>query len=198
MKGHDGGPARARSSVKDRILATASKLFYRNGIHAVGVDLIVAETGIAKTSLYRHFGNKEGLVAAFLEAEDDDFWRQWDAIAAKHLNDPAAELEAYLDWMDSRLRKSGYRGCPQLNAVAELADPRHPARRVAAGHKERMRERFSAIARRLKLRNPESVGAQLALAFDGAFMSAPLGAGVEMAVTLRNLVKAVLKAAQTS
>ena len=182
------------SAVRDRILATASKLFYRNGVHAVGVDLVVAESGIAKTSLYRHFGSKDGLVAAFLESEDADFWRQWDAIAAQHSDDPAAELAAYLDWMDVRLRRPGYRGCPQLNVIAELTDPKHPARRIATGHKDRMRERFTNLAMRMRLPGPEHVGAQLALIFDGAFMSAPLGAGEAMSDTLRETVCAILKA----
>jgi len=183
------------STVRDRILSTASKLFYKNGVHSVGVDLVVAESGIAKTSLYRHFGNKDSLVAAFLKAEDADFWRQWDAIAERHPSDPQGELEAYLDWMDVRLKRPGYRGCPQLNVVAELADARHPARRIAIRHKERMRERLTDIAARMKLTDPEAVGSQLALAFDGAFMSAPLGTGDRMAITLRQTINALLRAA---
>ena len=189
---YDGKP----SGVRDRILATASKLFYKNGVHAVGVDLVVAESGIAKTSLYRHFGNKDTLVAAFLEAEDADFWRQWDLMADRHTDDPVGELEAFLEWMDIRLRRPGYRGCPQLNVVAELADPKHPARRIAIKHKERMRVRLTDIATRMKLGEPERVGSQLALAFDGAFMSAPLGAADRMVVTLRDTVHALLKAAR--
>src|SRR5262245_31130334 len=109
----------ATASVRDRILGTASELFYKNGVHAVGVDLVVKESGIAKTSLYRHFGSKDALVAAFLEQEDADFWRQWEGIAAHHRGDPAGELEAYLDWVATRLRRPGYRGCPQLNVAAE-------------------------------------------------------------------------------
>ena len=186
------------SVVRDRILATASKLFYKKGVHAVGVDLVVAESGIAKTSLYRHFGNKDGLVAAFLESEDVDFWSQWDKIAEVHVDDPKGELNAYLDWMDIRLKRPGYRGCPQLNVVAELADPKHPARRIAIEHKARMRARLTDIAKRLKLSEPANVGAQLALSFDGAFMSAPLGAGEPMARTLRDTVSALLKAARKS
>jgi AcrR family transcriptional regulator len=184
------------SAVRDRILATASRLFYKHGVQAVGVDLVVAESGIAKTSLYRHFGNKDALIAAFLEAEDADFWRQWDAIAARHPGDPEGELMAYLDWMDSRLRRPGYRGCPQLNVAAELADPRHPARRVAVLHKERMRERLASLAGRMGLADPERIGAQLALAFDGAFMSAPLGSGERTAASLRDIVAALLAAAR--
>jgi AcrR family transcriptional regulator len=182
------------SAVRDRILATAVKLFYRKGVHSVGVDLVVAESGIAKTSLYRHFGSKDALVAAFLESEDADFWRQWDAIGADHSDDPAAELDAYLDWMEVRLRRPGYRGCPQLNVVAELTDPKHPARRIATAHKVKMQARFTDLAARMKLTRPDRVGSQLALIFDGAFMSAPLGAGEAMADTLRGTVDAVLKA----
>ena len=198
MKRHDGRAAPPKASVRERILATASELFYKNGIHAVGVDLVVEKSGIAKTSLYRHFGNKDALVAAFLEAEDADFWRQWDAIASRHAHDPSAELDDYLAWMDTRLRRPGYRGCPQLNVAAELANPKHPARRVAVEHKERMRRRLTEIAVRMELRNADSVGAQLALAFDGAFMSAPLGAGERMAVTLRESVRALIRAARSA
>src|SRR3546814_11864859 len=81
------------STVRDRILETASALFYRNGVRAVGVDLIVRESGIAKTSLYRHFATKDVLVAAFLKEEDGDLLRPWDAVAAKHFDDPAVSSE---------------------------------------------------------------------------------------------------------
>jgi AcrR family transcriptional regulator len=195
MKRHETtAPEPRPSAVRERILATASKLFYRNGVHAVGVDLVVAESGIAKTSLYRHFGNKDGLVAAFLEGEDADFWRQWDAIADRFRDDPKGELAAYLDWMETRLRRPGYRGCPQLNVAAELPDRKHPARRVAEAHKEKMRERFASLAKRLGLRRPNAVGGQLALAFDGAFISAPIAGGERLAKTLRETVAALLKA----
>jgi AcrR family transcriptional regulator len=189
-------PPERPSAVRERILATASRLFYEQGVHAVGVDLVVAESGIAKTSLYRHFGSKDALVAAFLAEEDADFWRQWDAIAQQHRDDPKGELDAYLGWMEVRLRRPAYRGCPQLNVIAELPDPNHPARRVAGAHKDRMRQRFAGIAERLGLRKPKKVGEQLALVFDGAFISAPLGSGERLAKTLRTSVQALLKASR--
>ena len=192
----EGEKVTLRGTVRDRILETASELFYRNGVHAVGVDLVVAESGIAKTSLYRHFGNKDALIAAFLEREDEDFWRQWEAIASHHRDDPQGELEALLDWMDKRLRRPGYRGCPQLNVAAELPDANHPARRVAAKHKEKTRRHFSAIAERMGLPHPDQVGLQLALAFDGAFISAPFGAGTALASTLRKTVSALVESAR--
>lgn len=186
----------ANVSVRDRILATASDLFYREGVHAVGVDLVVKESGIAKTSLYRHFGSKDALVAAFLEREDRDFWRQWSAIADHYRHDPEGELEAYVEWVAERLKRPGYRGCPQLNVAAELPDPNHPAIQVAQAHKERMRGHFSALAERLGLRRADEVGAQLALAFDGAFISAPFGHGDLLARPLRAAVKAIVEASR--
>lgn len=183
-------------SVRERILDTASVLFYREGVHAVGVDLVVKESGIAKTSLYRHFGSKDALVAAFLEQEDADFWRQWDEIADRHGGDPEAELKALLGWMEERLRRPAYRGCPQLNVAAELPDPKHPARLVAAAHKDRMRRHLSAIAKGMGLKHSKDIGAQLALAFDGAFISAPFGHGDLLAATLKETVKVIVKAAR--
>lgn len=78
--------------VRQRILQTASDLFYQQGVRAVGVDLIVEKAEVAKTSLYRHFRTKDDLVAAFLEREDKDFWGIWDKVARMHVGDPKGEL----------------------------------------------------------------------------------------------------------
>ncbi len=184
------------SSVRDRILTTASELFYRNAVRAVGIDWIVKESRIAKTSLYRHFQTKDALVAAFLEAEDRDFWRQWDSVHSRHRDDAGAELAAHIEWMGARLRRPGYRGCPQLNVAAEFADPQHPARLVARAHKSEMRQRLVSIAERLGFVRAEEVGAQLALVVDGAFMSATHGDGECTAATFRGTVEALLVAAR--
>ncbi|HEV7371621.1 helix-turn-helix domain-containing protein, partial [Arenibaculum sp.] len=104
---------RPAAEVRDRILETASALFYRQGVRAVGVDLVVEKAGVAKTSLYRHFRTKDDLVAAFLQREDEDFWRCWDRVAGRHADDPAAELDAHLDWIGERVGRPNYRGCPQ-------------------------------------------------------------------------------------
>ena len=89
-------PPQRAVDVRDRILETASALFYRRGVRAVGVDLVVEEAGVAKTSLYRHFRTKDDLIAAFLHREDEDFWKCWDNTTQRHHSDPTAELEAEL------------------------------------------------------------------------------------------------------
>jgi AcrR family transcriptional regulator len=85
----------------EKVLSTASRLFYANGVRAV----------VAKTSLYRHFHTKDELVAAFLEREDREFWRQWEGVVATAAN-PRAELMSLLDWIGKRVSRDGYRGCP--------------------------------------------------------------------------------------
>ena len=93
------------------------------------MDLIVAQAGVAKTSLYRYFTTKDDLIEAFLLREDADFWAHWDAVAAQYRRTPREELDAQLQWIGERIARPGYRGCPQINIAAEYADGNHPAAR---------------------------------------------------------------------
>ncbi|BCH22008.1 TetR family transcriptional regulator [Mesorhizobium sp. L-8-10] len=160
--------------VRERILETASSLFYQRGVRAVGVDLVVEEAGVAKTSLYRHFGTKDDLVAAFLAREDEDFWGTWDRVAQIHKDDARAELDAQLEWIGERVGRPNYRGCPQINVAAEFPEADHPARKVAAAHKREMRSRLKGIAERLGTDRPDELAGQLALLVNGAFVSSQM------------------------
>jgi AcrR family transcriptional regulator len=153
-----------------RVLATASRLFYANGVRAVGIEWIVAESGVAKASLYRHFQSKDELVAAFLEREDREFWQQWDGVVAAAAN-PKAELMSLLEWIGRRVSRDGYRGCAQINVAAEFADPEHPARKIRRRHKIAMLERLRSIVGRIGVKRPDDTSDQLALLIDGAFTS---------------------------
>jgi AcrR family transcriptional regulator len=165
--------------LRERILRTASELFYREGAHAVGVDLVVERAGVAKTSLYRHFRTKDDLIAAFLAREDDQFWGKWDKVAALHPSDAQAELDAHMEWVGERLGRKNYRGCPQLNMAAEFPDAGHPARVVAAAHKLELRRRLKGIADRLGVQRPDDLAAQLLLLINGAFVSSQVISGDE-------------------
>src|SRR5215218_8573847 len=118
--GHKAG------DLREKILETASSLFYRRGVRSVGVDLVVDEAGVAKTSLYRHFRTKDDLVAAFLAREDQDFWGTWARVADDHQDDARAELDAHLGWIGERIGQPNYRGCPQINVAAEFPEADHP------------------------------------------------------------------------
>ncbi|MGA2188994.1 MAG: helix-turn-helix domain-containing protein [Steroidobacteraceae bacterium] len=154
-----------------KVLSTAARLFYANGVRAVGIEWIVAESGVAKTSLYRHFQTKDELVEAFLEREDREFWQQWEAVVAAAPANPTAELMRLLDWIGKRVSRDGYRGCPQINVAAEFADPQHAARRVRRRHKAEMFERLRDIVGRIGVTQPDDTAVQLALLIDGAFTS---------------------------
>ena len=155
----------------EKVLSTASRLFYANGVRAVGVEWIVAESGVAKTSLYRHFETKDALVGAFLEREDREFWQQWEQVVAAAGSDPKSELMALLDWIGKRVSRDGYRGCPQINVAAEFADQTHPARTIRRQHKAEMLKRLREIVGRIGVKRPDETAMQLALLIDGAFTS---------------------------
>ncbi|VWC40786.1 TetR family transcriptional regulator [Burkholderia aenigmatica] len=170
MKKETGSSANAPDT-RERILQTASELFYREGTRAVGVDLIVAQAGVAKTSLYRHFATKDDLIEAFLLREDADFWAHWDAVAAQYRRTPREELDAQLQWLGERIARPGYRGCPQINIAAEYADGNHPARKVAVAHKQELRRRLTELAGAIGVGEPETFALRLATVIDGALSS---------------------------
>lgn len=184
-----------RTDVRERILETASELFYRRGVRAVGVDLVVEEAGVAKTSLYRHFRTKDELIAAFLAREDEDFWATWDGVAEREQDDAARELEAHLDWIGERIGRPHYRGCPQLNVAAEFPDRDHPARKVAAAHKRELRRRLEDIAARLGVERPDELGGVLSLLINGAFVSSQVLSPGEATRLLRGSAQALIAAA---
>jgi AcrR family transcriptional regulator len=194
MTSHPPSPSEA-TDVRERILAVASELFYKQGARAVGVDLVVERAAVAKSSLYRHFRTKDDLIVAFLEREDVDFWAIWDGVAAAHADDALGELEAHMRWIGERLGRANYRGCPQINVAAEFAEQDHPAREVARAHMQALRARLAAIAGRLGVSAPDVLAAQLALLVNGAFVSAGLLAADEAIDVLVAAMHALVEAA---
>ena len=192
VKSPNAADATGAAEVRDRILKTASELVYREGVRAVGVDRVVEQAGVAKTSLYRHFGTKDDLVAAFLASEDQDFWGRWDRVAERDSDDPRAELDAHLEWIGERIGRPNYRGCPQLNVAAEFPEIDHPARKVAAAHKREMRRRLKGIAKRLGVGRPDELAGQLSLLINGAFVSAQVLATGEAIPLLRRTAHALI------
>lgn len=159
-------------SARDKILQTASELFYREGIRAVGVDTIVEKSGVAKTSLYRWFPSKDALIAAFLEDQDRRFWQWWDKVVARHPGVPHEQLRALLAGMVRRLGNPQYRGCPFMNTTAEFADADHPGRVVARANREEMRRRLNGIVSALGAADPARLTDQLLLLVSGAYAAA--------------------------
>src|SRR5512138_841556 len=169
---NEAAPSASTESVRDRILSTARDLFYRHGINSVGVDTVVAQSGVAKTSFYRWLPSKDALIAAVLEKEAEDRWAGWDYTAARSGTDPRERLRAQLAGIVRFVTSPKYRGCPFMNVTAEFADPQHPGRLVAREMMEELRRRVRALVDPLNVRDPQMLTEQLVMLIDGAFSSA--------------------------
>jgi AcrR family transcriptional regulator len=158
-------------SARERILATASELFYREGIRAIGVDTVVERSGVSKTSLYRLFDSKDALIAAFAAEQDRLFWAWWDRIEERHAADPSAVLDALLGGIAKRIGRPDYRGCPFLNLATEFPDVNHPGRVIGRRNKEQLRDRLRAIVTKIGASNPDRTATQIAHLVNGAYVT---------------------------
>jgi AcrR family transcriptional regulator len=184
----------APKSARERILEVATDLFYREGIRAVGVDTIVARSGVAKMSLYRSFPSKDDLVVAFLTDADTRYWAWWDRVVGRHPGAPRAQLEAIFRALAKKVASPNYRGCPFVNTATEFPDPDHPGRAVALANKRQLRARFRALAAAAGARDADRLADQLQLLMDGAYATGPLLGGAESASALVAAADALIAA----
>ena len=173
--------------MKDRILDTTDRLFYRQGIRAVGVDTIAAEAGISKRTLYNHFPSKDKLIVAYLS-------RRSRPISASDAP-PAEQVLAVFEGLERGFASRGFRGCPFVNAVAELGEPTHAARGIAVAFKEQRRLWFREMLTRLRAKDPDGVATQLSLLLDGAIAAALVRGDPMMARAAREAARTLLSAA---
>ena len=152
-------PLPAKPDMKDRILETADRLFYLQGIRAVGVDTIAAEIGISKRTLYNHFPSKDALIAAYLA-------RRFVAPRASD-KPPVEQILGTFDSLERRFSARDFRGCPFVNAVAELGSEDHSVRKIAIAFKESRRIWFRDLLLQLGVPDAEGLATQLAVLVDG-------------------------------
>ncbi|MFY9317886.1 MAG: TetR/AcrR family transcriptional regulator [Burkholderiales bacterium] len=164
-------PVAVRGSARDRVFRTASELFYRKGIRAVGVETIAAEAGTTKMSLYRNFPSKDELVAEWLREHDVQFWKTWEAMSRKYSDDPRRQLKAAFALLAKHVADPGARGCPMANAAVEITEKDHPARKVIETHKTRLRARLTELCARMGVSDPGLLADQLFLLMEGAQVS---------------------------
>src|ERR1700752_5149753 len=149
-----------KPTMKERILQTADRLFYLDGIRAVGVDTIAAAIGISKRTLYNHFPSKDALISAYLERRFDH---------ARPTGKSAAEqILGTFDWLERRFSSKDFRGCPFVNAVAELGPKDRAAKKIAVAVKESRRLCFRARLEELGVAQPDALATQLQLLVDGS------------------------------
>lgn len=156
----------------EKLLGVARRLFYRDGIRAVGVDAIVEAAGVTKPSLYRSFASKDALAAAYLGAYDRDFWVRFDAAMDAHPGDPRAQILDYFAGLALRTADPAHRGCGMTNAAVEFPDGGNPARNVCEVNKRELRRRLREKA--VEMGGDDRLGDGLFLLFEGAHISSQL------------------------
>jgi AcrR family transcriptional regulator len=165
-------PKTSRKSVYERILNTASGLFYQQGIRNVGIDKIIAESGVAKMSLYNHFKSKDALIEAWLRKEDEQWCKWLKTNIEERTSDPHQQLLAIFDALREWFEGPDFRGCAFINASVELANPDHPGHRVALDHQQSIYRYILSLAQTAEVSSPEQLARQLLLLVQGAIVVA--------------------------
>ena len=162
----DEAPEVSGSPARERVLETAFRLFYAHGIRGVGIDRIVAESGVAKATLYKYFPAKDDLVLAYLDKVDATWTAQLHDAASAGGPDPAAQLVGMFDALSSACRRDGYRGCAFINAAAEN-EPGSPIHTRTLAHKDAVRAWVSDLATQAGAADPPGLARALTLLLDG-------------------------------
>ncbi|HET7194325.1 MAG TPA: TetR/AcrR family transcriptional regulator [Nocardioides sp.] len=181
-------------SARDRILDSAFQLFYARGIRAVGVDLIIAESGVAKATFYKHFPAKDELVLAYLDKVDGIWTGQLHAAAESAGPDPADALVGIFDALGTACRRDGYRGCAFINAAAEAA-PGTPVHERTVAHKQAVLAWMRDLAAQAGADDPNSLARSLALLLDGGLAEGALTADPEVARVAKESARALVSSA---
>ncbi|WGP06199.1 TetR/AcrR family transcriptional regulator [Bacillus subtilis] len=153
---------------RQRLLTAARGLFYAEGIRAVGLERLLAESGVGRASFYRHFASKDDLVAAMLDDYDTEY-RTWLHERVTELgNEPLAVFDAVAE----RAEAAGFRGCAFINTMAEVADPTDPVYARAAAHKAAVTDYIAELLGRAGIQQPDSLASTWMLLLDGAVVTA--------------------------
>lgn len=176
----------------DRIVAAARLLFCRDGIHATGIDRILAEAGTAKMTLYNQFGSKERLIETVLRRESDD-WCAWFAAALRAAGPaPRDRLDGVFPALRDWFARGDYRGCAIMNAVAEYPKGDPAINAIAQEHKGKVAAILKALIVQAGCRNPDALLGEMAILIDGAIIAALIGGDPAAADAAGRIARLVL------
>lgn len=177
----------AKQAMRERILETADRLFYGQGIRAVGVDTIAAEIGISKRTLYNYFPSKDELIVAYLSRR---------LVPLRPSEQPPLEqVLRVFDWLERWFASDTFRGCPFVNAIAELGDANHPGTKIAVAFKEQRREWLRDVLTRIGVADPDGLATQVAILAEGAIIAALVRGDPSMARSAKDAARVLLTAA---
>jgi AcrR family transcriptional regulator len=183
----------ALAPAKQRILETAEQLFYDEGIRTVGVDRLIAAAHVTKATFYKHFGSKERLVVAYIDARHRSLALQLAEFAREH-DDAAEILRSLRDAIIASIEHPGFRGDAFANAAAEFSEASHPVRRAIEQHRDWYLGVLEDLLRRMGLPLPGDAADDLLLARDGAMSGGYVGDPIAVTAALRRAFARVLPA----
>ncbi|WP_224401323.1 TetR/AcrR family transcriptional regulator [Pseudonocardia sp. ICBG1034] len=160
-------PITTAAGPAERLLDAAARLFDREGIRAVGIDRVIAEAGVARASLYTHYGSKDALVTAYLVRADAQDRDRYGRAVRGLAEDPLGRIRAAFDLAAAGARRRGYRGCRYLNAATEFPGRDSPVTAVVEEHRFRQRAAFRAALTQLGHTDPDETAARIQLVYDG-------------------------------
>jgi AcrR family transcriptional regulator len=156
---------------RQRIVAAAIELFYTRGFQAVGLDNVIAEAGVTKTTFYKHFDGKPDLMVAAVQQRDTWESEAWDrAVTRIAGTDPRGRLLAFFDVLDVWFNDPAFRGCVFINTASEFPDPKDPVHKAAAAHKRKSRDLFRDLARNAGARDPEAFADRYTALIEGTLV----------------------------
>jgi len=179
----------AKPSARERLLAAANELFYAEGVHTVGIDRVIEQAGVAKASLYNTFGSKEELVHAYLEGRHAAMAARITRAIARY-DDPRDRLLAVFDAQGELFAEPGFRGCAFAGASAE--SPSDLVAQAADAYRGFVRGLLTDLARDAGVPDPERLGRQLHLLYDGASQSARMDHDPSAATAARAAAETLL------
>lgn len=174
---------------RERLVRAASRLFYYEGVRAIGVERLIAEAGVTKATFYRHFASKDDLVVAYLLTKDTYYKSVAEPLAAGY--PPGEAIDRIFEAIAEHARERGFRGSPFLNAAAEYPDADHPVRALVATHRDWIRGLFQDLLTRLGHADPESAAGALLMLYDGAMAAGYLDDSTAAHRTLLNAVRLI-------
>lgn len=181
---------------RDRLLHVAIELFYSYGFQAVGIDHILAEAGVTKTTFYKHFKSRTDLLVAAIKRRDEWETQAWmTAVQRLAGDDPKAQLLAYFDVMDIWFSSPDFRGCQFINAAAEFPNPSDPVHAVAAEHKRKSHALFRELAASAGATDPDAFADQYTALVEGTLILRQVHGRDDAARVIKPTVAALLSAA---
>ncbi|MHB0779487.1 TetR family transcriptional regulator [Pseudomonas putida] len=183
------------TDTREKILATAEKLIYENGIHATGMDLLVKTSGVARKSIYRYFANKDEVAAAALNARDIR-WMTWFRSECEKAQTPEARILGIFDALKSWFASEGFRGCAFINTAGEVGDADDPVRQIAKLHKQKLLDYTLELTSALGVNDPTGLAKQLLLIIEGTITVAHVMGDHTALDSAREIARVLLKDVQ--